>query len=194
LPTGSASRSPLATSLRSDRCSQPERDGATAWAVSRSSDVEPRPDRVVVTLDLRRTGDDAFPVSPRTHDQVAFVVDGQITELRDATDRDEALCAIPSAPPSPLGPRSAITSATAVLPVRDVRAALEHYRRLGFTVHAYEGGGYGFVERDNIEVHPGEIPDPDPSANPAAVYFFVADADALHAEWRARSGSACSRR
>jgi hypothetical protein len=121
---------------------------------------------VVVTLDLRRSGDDAFPVSPRTHDQVAFVVDGQITELRDATDRDEALCAIPSAPPSPLGPRSAITSATAVLPVRDVRAALEHYRRLGFTVHAYEGGGYGFVERDNIEVHPGEIPDLDPSGTP----------------------------
>jgi catechol 2,3-dioxygenase-like lactoylglutathione lyase family enzyme len=139
-------------------------------------------------LDLRRTGDDAFPVSPGTYDQVALVVDGQITELRDATDRDEALCAIPSAPPSPLGPRSAITSATAVLPVRDVRAALEHYRRLGFTVHAYEGGGYGFVERDNIEVHPGEIPDLDPSANPAAVYFFVADADALHAEWRVANG------
>jgi hypothetical protein len=40
--------------------------------VSRSSDVEPRPDRVVVTLDLRRTGDDAFPVSPGTYDQVAL--------------------------------------------------------------------------------------------------------------------------
>jgi predicted enzyme related to lactoylglutathione lyase len=37
-------------------------------------------------------------------------------------------------------------------------------------------------------VHPGAIPDPDPSANPAAVYFFVADADALHAEWRVANG------
>lgn len=149
-------------------------------------DAEARPDRVVLTLDLRRTHDDGAEDSPFLLHQVAFIVDGQITELRDVADRDAALHVMPSAPPpSPLGPRSAINGAAAILPVRDLRAALEHYRRLGFTVHEHEGGGYGFVERDNIEVHLGHVPALDPSTNLGAVYLYVDSADALHAEWRA---------
>ncbi|HET9168338.1 MAG TPA: VOC family protein, partial [Actinospica sp.] len=43
-----------------------------------------------------------------------------------------------------------------ILPVRDLAAALDFYRRLGFTVRAYHGGGYAFALRDDVEIHLGE--------------------------------------
>ncbi|HEY2749271.1 MAG TPA: VOC family protein [Polyangia bacterium] len=77
-----------------------------------------------------------------------------------------------------------------VLPVRNVRAALEHYRRLGFDAKAYaENAGddavYGFVQRDGIELHLTHTPALRVDANTSAVYVYVGDADALYAEWQA---------
>lgn len=69
-----------------------------------------------------------------------------------------------------------------IFSVRDLDAALEFYRRLGFSVRAYSGGGYGFAKRDTIEFHLGV---PTREHHPASAYLFVDDADELAAEWRA---------
>jgi hypothetical protein len=75
-----------------------------------------------------------------------------------------------------------------VLPVRDVRAALEHYRRLGFTADAYGAPGatdpiYGFVQRGAIELHVTRTPSLDPAKNTSACYLYVDDAARLFGEW-----------
>jgi len=77
-----------------------------------------------------------------------------------------------------------------VLPVRNVRAALDHYRRLGFTGHAYnetvgDDAVYGFLQRDSLELHLARVPDLQRDRNTSAVYVYVDDADALYAEWSA---------
>jgi catechol 2,3-dioxygenase-like lactoylglutathione lyase family enzyme len=69
-----------------------------------------------------------------------------------------------------------------IFSVRDLDAALEFYRRLGFSVRAYQGGGYGFATRDGIELHLGV---PSREHHPGSAYLFVDDADGLAAEWRA---------
>lgn len=69
-----------------------------------------------------------------------------------------------------------------IFSVRDLDAALEFYRRLGFSVRAYQGGGYGFAARDEIELHLGV---PSREHHPGSAYLFVDDADGLAAEWRA---------
>lgn len=71
-----------------------------------------------------------------------------------------------------------------VFPVRDIDLAIEHYRRLGFTVRRYEGpDAYAFAERDGIEVHLAQVSDLKPRGNMSAVYLYVDDADALYREW-----------
>ncbi|MEV0395106.1 VOC family protein [Polymorphospora rubra] len=73
-----------------------------------------------------------------------------------------------------------------VVPVRDLDAALDRYRRLGFTVRAYAGGErYGFVDRDRISLHLTEWAEHDPARTAATVYLYVSDADAVHAAWAA---------
>lgn len=73
-----------------------------------------------------------------------------------------------------------------VVPVLDLDAALDRYRRLGFDAHPYEGGErYGFVDRDDVSLHLNEWADHDPTRTAATVYLYVSDADALHAEWAA---------
>lgn len=69
-----------------------------------------------------------------------------------------------------------------IFAVHDLDAAMEHYQRLGFTVRAYTGGGYGFASRDGIEIHLGVVPNDDHCAGSA--YLFVDDADDLAAAWR----------
>jgi hypothetical protein len=69
-----------------------------------------------------------------------------------------------------------------IFPVRDVPAALAHYGRLGFTTREYEGGGYGFLTRDAVEIHLGLAPE---ETARASAYLFVADADELARAWRA---------
>jgi uncharacterized glyoxalase superfamily protein PhnB len=54
---------------------------------------------------------------------------------------------------------------------------------LGFSARAYDGpAGYGFVERDSVELHLSESPEHD-RHDGAEVYLHVSDADALYAVW-----------
>jgi hypothetical protein len=87
-----------------------------------------------------------------------------------------------------LPPVDAVTFTTAapIIPVLDLDAALERYRRLGFTAVAYAGEDrYGFVDRGPISMHLTEWSEHDPLSTASAVYFYVSDADALYDEWRA---------
>ena len=71
-----------------------------------------------------------------------------------------------------------------VFPIRDIDLAVEHYRRLGFTVTRYEGPqAYAFAQRDGIEFHLAQVNDLRPRRNMSAVYLYVDDADALYDEW-----------
>nr|WP_209305669.1 VOC family protein [Mycobacterium sp. PS03-16] len=73
-----------------------------------------------------------------------------------------------------------------IIPVLDLDAALERYRRLGFDVRAYDGPDrYGFVDRGPVSLHLTEWSEHDPLRTAAGVYLYVDDADALYAEWTA---------
>ncbi|MBI3725294.1 VOC family protein [bacterium] len=79
--------------------------------------------------------------------------------------------------------------AAPVLPVRDVGAALAHYRKLGFEAHAYdeqgpEGPIYGFLSWGPVQLHLALFRELDPEKNTSASYIYVDDADALHEAWR----------
>ena len=74
-----------------------------------------------------------------------------------------------------------------ILPVKDVRAALRHYKSLGFTADVYEADGtaiYGFLQREGLELHLNLFRELDPQANTSAVYFYVADPDSIYREWQ----------
>ena len=73
-----------------------------------------------------------------------------------------------------------------IFAVRDLDRALDFYRRLGFAVRRYRGGGYGFASRHGIELHLGVVPDDDRRSS--AAYLFVDDADRVAAEWK-RTGA-----
>ncbi len=70
-----------------------------------------------------------------------------------------------------------------IFAVRDLDAAIAHYKRLGFSTRIYEGGGYAFASRDRIEIHLGVVPAGDHRVGSA--YLFVDDADRLAEEWLA---------
>ncbi len=81
-------------------------------------------------------------------------------------------------------PDVAFTAVAPIIPVRDLDAALDRYRRLGFTVRAYQGPArYGFVDRGPVSMHVSEWAEHDPLRTAASVYLYVDDADALHAQW-----------
>lgn len=82
-------------------------------------------------------------------------------------------------------PRQQFLTVAPVLPVRDIDRAMEHYTRLGFDVSEYEGGGYAFAKRDQVWLHLESAPGLPVEADGTQMYVYVADADALHAEWRA---------
>lgn len=83
-------------------------------------------------------------------------------------------------------PDIAFTEVAPVVPVKDLDAALDRYRRLGFTAQAYDGPDrYGFVERGAVSMHLTEWAEHDPLSTGAVVYLYVSDADAVHAEWTA---------
>jgi len=69
-----------------------------------------------------------------------------------------------------------------IFAVHDLDAAMAHYQRLGFATRAYEGGGYGYVTRDDIEIHLGVVSTEDRRSSSA--YLWVEDADELAATWR----------
>jgi hypothetical protein len=71
-----------------------------------------------------------------------------------------------------------------VISVRDLDRALRRYRKLGFSVRAYQGPErYGFVERDSVELHLSESTEHDRTRDGAEIYLYVSDADALYAAW-----------
>ncbi|MGY0710417.1 bleomycin resistance protein [Azospirillum argentinense] len=78
---------------------------------------------------------------------------------------------------------------TPILPVRDVRAALAHYRRLGFEASAYtdtdEDPFYGFLAWGDVTLHLTRVPNLEPARSTVACYLYVNDADALYAAWQA---------
>ncbi len=79
---------------------------------------------------------------------------------------------------------TAIRSVSPVLPVADLDAAAEHYRRLGFAIERHDGPEpYAFATRDAVTVHLSETTDHDPLRTASHVYLYVDDADALHAAW-----------
>lgn len=150
-----------------------------------SLDVEPRADRLIATVKRKASGSGAPLLDERLSVAVLFVQHGRVVELQVAAGRDEALAAAMTPPAPPWsGQRTAMSRLAAVLPVRDLSQALEHYRLLGFTVSAYSGGGYGYAERDGLNIHLCLIPDLEPARATSAVYLYVDDADELFAEWR----------
>lgn len=72
-----------------------------------------------------------------------------------------------------------------IFPVRDIKASLAHYGRLGFKTREYAGGGYGFATLDGVEIHLGVVPEVDPTIHRSVAYLFVEDADQLAETWRA---------
>jgi DNA-binding MarR family transcriptional regulator/catechol 2,3-dioxygenase-like lactoylglutathione lyase family enzyme len=69
-----------------------------------------------------------------------------------------------------------------IFPVRDLEAALAHYRLLGFTVASEPGDDYGFANRDGVELHLAQHTTNEPSG-PGSAYLYVRGADALFQEW-----------
>jgi DNA-binding MarR family transcriptional regulator len=68
--------------------------------------------------------------------------------------------------------------------VRDLAAAMEHYRALGFEVRPDDGGGHAWVRRERAGIHLLVDHDHDPTHGGLA-YIRVADALALYEEWTA---------
>ena len=62
-----------------------------------------------------------------------------------------------------------------IFPVRDLSISIEHYRRLGFEVRQYDSG-YGFANREGVEIHLGVAPD-ESKAGTASAYIWVKDAE-----------------
>jgi len=80
----------------------------------------------------------------------------------------------------------AVRRTVPILATGDVSRALAHYAALGFDTEHWEGGGYGFVMHDGVELlHLGEREGFDPATNTASCYLHVRDADALYARWAA---------
>jgi hypothetical protein len=141
------------------------------------ADISAHRDRIVLTLRIADRRDLLY--------QVVFVRDGKIVEFRAVADADEATTATPSPPTAPAPDVvSGITGMATILPVRDLKAALDHYRALGFRVSPYDDG-YGYAVRGTADLHLALRPDLDPRRNASALYLYVDDAEALFAEWRA---------
>jgi catechol 2,3-dioxygenase-like lactoylglutathione lyase family enzyme len=81
-------------------------------------------------------------------------------------------------------------SVAPIVPVRDLDAALDRYRRLGFAVRAYAGPQrYGFAQRDGVALHLSEHGHQHQLGHPQiSVYLYVSDADAVHREWAGVEG------
>jgi hypothetical protein len=71
-------------------------------------------------------------------------------------------------------------------PVRDMRAALDHYERLGFEVMPYEEGmEWAFARYGPAELHLFCKENHDPATTAAAADLVVDDVDALEQAWSA---------
>lgn len=84
-----------------------------------------------------------------------------------------------------IGDKATFERLAPVFPVRDIARSIEHYKKLGFDVEAFDGAPYAFCRRDATEIHLTEVGRPalKPKRNMSATYLYVNDADALYAEW-----------
>ena len=74
-----------------------------------------------------------------------------------------------------------------ILPVKNLARAMDFYRILGFSAHAWhDGDSYAFLTRDQLDIHLRAAPDLIEDQNPSGVYFYIADgtAAALESEFR----------
>ena len=149
-----------------------------AGADIRDLDVEVVGDRIVVEF---RIGDEDFTI---TH--AVFIRSGRITEIVHATDSESARTVRPVGDLARAAARPwRAKGCSPVLPVSDINRAIDHYRKLGFDVQAYEGDApYAFAVRNSIELHLSQIRDLDAATNTSVYYLYVDDADALYATWR----------
>ena len=120
--------------------------------------------------------------TPMTIHLVMLVEDDQITHILNAPDDAGARTVEPVPEPAAQPTSAQLNSMAAVLPCRDVPAALAHYERLGFATHSYDNG-YGYADREGVSLHLAGVADLDPLTTTSAVYLFVNDAAALHLEW-----------
>ena len=70
-----------------------------------------------------------------------------------------------------------------IFTVKDLDAALDRYRRLGFATELDESAQYGFVERGAVQLHLQSDDSDDPGETGGVIYLYVSDADLLHALW-----------
>lgn len=70
-----------------------------------------------------------------------------------------------------------------ILPSRDLAATSGFYSRLGFKEAGLWPGEYLIVMRGEVGLHCFHSPDTDPFTSIAGCYLYVADADALFAEF-----------
>lgn len=80
-----------------------------------------------------------------------------------------------------------LRSGATILPVNDLEAAVDRYRRLGFEVQRYADGGYAFCNRGNVWFHLSQGP-VDPATSTTMAYLYVDDPVALHTEWQGVEG------
>jgi hypothetical protein len=155
-----------------------------------SVEIDSREDRLLVTPEPKSRDSIESTIGTGPHVAVFFVQEQKVVELQVAGNLQQATEA--TATPrlkTWSGTRARLTGLAAVLPVRNLARALEHYRMLGFVVRAYSGGGYGYAERDSMNLHFSVVSDLEPSRTTSAIYLYVDDADALFAEWRASGAS-----
>jgi uncharacterized glyoxalase superfamily protein PhnB len=82
--------------------------------------------------------------------------------------------------------QAGVPDSTPILPVRDIDEALAFYDRAGFEGHAYEGGGFAFIERNDESVFDlDHVAHVDPSTNGAGCYLIVPDVENWHAQLQA---------
>jgi len=85
-------------------------------------------------------------------------------------------------------PAQSIARIVPILPVENLARAMDFYRLLGFSGHAWrDGDTYAFLTRDQLDIHLRTAPDLIEGQNPSGVYFYLADgtAAALESEFRA---------
>lgn len=75
-----------------------------------------------------------------------------------------------------------LTSATPILPSRDLPTTLEFYKKLGFHLVGRTNDEYAIIRRDECDIHFYAQSDLEPKFNKSGCYFEVHDVDALGAE------------
>lgn len=91
------------------------------------------------------------------------------------------------AEPACAHPAAMVEKALPELPCNDVAAAVAHYRDvLGFKIN-YQQDNLGVMDRDAVTILlTARTPD---QTGPGGAYFYIANADALHAELKAKGAN-----